>query len=95
MPVPRHAAIILCSCGAKWGNAARAALHEDMMAVERVLLEIKVPVMVRHWRLSHRLTVQHRGFEDVIATVAARMAAGEAGEGDGEPVGLLGAGETE
>lgn len=56
MAVPRHSAIVTCSCGAKWGNAARAARSEEAEAAERAALEIKVATMIRHHALGHKFT---------------------------------------
>lgn len=78
MPHPRAASIVLCSCGKRWGNYARAALHEDLAAVEQALIAGYIDVMVRHWTLGHRLSLGEnapREFLAVIAEAARRVAA--------------------
>lgn len=82
MPVPRATAIVLCSCGARWGNIARASAHEDMEAVELALIEALVPLFARHWQLRHTLTLRDGApiaYAAVIAKAAREMADGEAG----------------
>ena len=83
MPVPRHDAIVICSCGARWGNAARAAACEDMEVAEHALLETYVAKMVRHWTLGHRLALGENAPREFLATIAraaARAADAEPGE---------------
>jgi hypothetical protein len=79
MPPPRASAIVLCSCGSRWGNAARAAACEEMEAVEHRLLETYVPKMVKHWRLGHRIALGEKAPREFLATIA-RAAQAERGE---------------
>ena len=87
MPIPRHLAIVVCSCGQRWGNAERAALHEDMMALEHGILASLVPKMIRHHALGHRFTLGENAPREFLATIAkaAERAAGKA-DGGAEPV---------
>ena len=97
MPPIRANSIVTCSCGARWGDHHRASLHEDLAEVEHVLLEMKVPIMVRHHALGHRFTLGENAPPEFLATIA-RAAARAAGDGweagvAPAPRGLLGAGE--
>ena len=79
----RASAIVVCSCGARWGNAARAAACEDMEVAEHALLETYVAKMVRHWTLGHRLALGENAPREFLATIAraaARAADAEPGE---------------
>jgi hypothetical protein len=83
MPVPRHDAIVVCSCGARWGNSRRAATCEEMEAVEHALLEQITPKFERHWRLGHQIRLGEnapRVFLGTIARAAKRAAEAESGE---------------
>lgn len=74
----RAQSIVVCSCTEKWGNAARARLHEDLAEGERMLLEIKVPELIRHHDLGHTLSLGEnapREFFAVIAEAARRVKA--------------------
>jgi len=70
MPPPRDSAIVVCSCGWRTGNAARAALHEDLLGAEVVLLEMRVPQMVRHWKLGHRIKLGENAPREFLAVIA-------------------------
>lgn len=79
MPHPRAVSIILCSCGKRWGNFARAALHEDLAAVEAGLIASYIDKFIRHWELGHMLSLGEnapREFMAVVAEAARRVAAG-------------------
>jgi hypothetical protein len=96
MPHPRAVSIVLCSCGWRIGNSARAALHEDLMAVEHALIAAELPRLVRHWQLGHRLTLGENAPREFLATIAraAQAAAGDATEGETRaPAGLLESGD--
>jgi hypothetical protein len=77
----RDQAAIICSCGWKLGNTSRAAMHEDMEAVEHALIEASVPRLIRHWRLGHRITLREGAPMSYAAVIA--KAAGRARDGDG------------
>lgn len=74
----RANAIVVCSCGVKFGRVDRAAACEDMAAVEEALIAAEVPRMVRHWELGHRISLGEnapREFASVVAEAARRVAA--------------------
>jgi hypothetical protein len=73
MPSPRSTAIVVCSCGWRAGDSARAGTCEEAEEAERVLLELKVPTMIRHWDLGHQVTLQDRKFAGVVAKAASRL----------------------
>lgn len=77
---PRLYAIVTCSCGAKYGDARRAEKDDFRLgehagtALERLALASKVPEMLRHWRLGHRMTGHGREWMSVIAHAAQEIA---------------------
>jgi hypothetical protein len=74
----RANAIVVCSCGVKFGRVDRAAACEDMAAVEHALIAAEVPRMVRHFELQHTLSLgpnAPREFLGVVAEAARRVAA--------------------
>ncbi len=79
MAPPRHAAIVVCSCGKRWGRSDRAAACEEMEAVEHALLATYVPLFARHWRLGHTLKLGDSAPREFLATIA-RAAEAVAGE---------------
>jgi hypothetical protein len=88
MPHPRAVSIVLCSCGWRAGNLARAAKHEDMEAAELALVEAETPRMVRHFQLGHHLRLNEKAPRAYawVVTNAAREMAGSADDGEAEPV---------
>lgn len=85
----RAQSIVVCSCTEKWGNAAKAQQHEDLAEAERVLLEIKVPELIRHHDLGHTLSLGEnapREFFAVITEAARQVAAMRDGDHEAGPV---------
>lgn len=77
MAVPRADAIVVCSCGKRWGRVSRAAACEEMEAVEHALIAAEVPMLIRHFELGHELKLGEnapRSFLAVVAEVARRVA---------------------
>jgi len=70
----RANAVVVCSCMMKIGDSARANLDPSLMEVEMELVRIRVPDMIRHWRLGHQLTGQDPAFRSIIEDAAAEIA---------------------
>jgi hypothetical protein len=80
----RLAAIVVCSCGWKVGDAARAQRSEEQEEVEQKVLRANVTKMYRHHQLGHRLTgrSEYRGLiEDEALKIYERERV-ETNEGD-------------
>lgn len=75
----RFNCIIRCSCGEGWGHLGRAvSTDEEIADAESKALAAQVPRMVRHWKLSHVLSLGELApslFLAVIAEAARRVAA--------------------
>lgn len=56
MPPSFANAIVVCSCGGRWGNAARAKLGEELQDLEYALVVSAIYDLKRHWSLGHTLT---------------------------------------
>lgn len=70
MPPALANAVAVCSCGQKFGNVSRAAVCEEMAAVEHALIAAEVPRMLRHFQLGHEIKLGENAPREFLATIA-------------------------
>lgn len=80
MAAPRAFALVLCSCGWRFGDSRRLE-DEDRLEFELAVVRGIVPMMIRHWELKHEINVAPGAplaVKAVIAKAAEQMARDEA-----------------